>query len=67
MKQKNIDILGNKWTYECLGCSISNKSVTPPGGIIYDGRYFILAADTEVPIPGFLIITCKNMLNQYLS
>ena len=36
-----------------------------PGGIIYDGESIILAADPEIPIPGFLIITCKRHIQSF--
>lgn len=55
-----IDILGNKWTYECMGCAIVNGSLTPPGNIIYNSERFILAADPEVPVPGFLVVNSKR-------
>ena len=36
-----------------------------PGGIIYDGESIILAADPEIPIPGFLIITSKRHIQSF--
>jgi len=58
-----IDFLGNKWNYECMGCAISNKEIDIPGGIIYEGKYTLLGADPEIPIPGFLILTIKRHVN----
>ncbi len=58
-----IDFLGNKWNYECMGCAISNKEIVIPGGIIYEGKYTLLSADPEIPIPGFLILTIKRHVN----
>ena len=60
-----IDFLGNKWNYECMGCAISNKQITIPGGIIYEGKYTLLGADPEIPIPGFLILTIKRHVNSF--
>ncbi len=60
-----VDILGNEWNYECMGCAICNKEIIPPGDIIYDGKYCILAGDPEVPIPGFLIINCKKHIRSF--
>lgn len=57
------DIFGNVWNYDCMGCAINRGDLIPPGGIIYDGKYVILTADTEVPIPGFLIINIKRHAN----
>ena len=60
-----IDFLGNKWNYDCMGCSISKKEITIPGGIIFEGKYTILGADPEVPIPGFLIVNVKRHVNSF--
>ena len=60
-----IDFLGNKWNYECMGCAISNKQITIPGGIIYEGKYTFLGADPEIPIPGFLIVNVKRHINSF--
>ena len=60
-----IDFLGNKWNYNCMGCAISNKKIEIPGGIIYEGKYSILGADPEIPIPGFLIVTMKRHVNSF--
>lgn len=59
------DFLGNKWNYECMSCSICNREIIPPGDIIYEGNYCILASDPEVPIPGFLIINSKKHVNSF--
>ena len=58
--KETIDILGNKWTYECMGCDIVNGSIIPPGNIIYNGNSFVLAADPKVPVPGFLVVNSKR-------
>ena len=60
-----IDILGNEWHYDCMGCSIFRGDITPPGGIIYEGKYTILAADPEVAIPGFLIVNIKRHVRSF--
>ena len=49
----------------CIGCNIVNGKVKIPGGIIHEGRFVILAADPEIPIPGFLIITAKRHIQSY--
>ena len=59
------DILGNEIKSECVGCAIVRGEVNLPGGIIYDGESIILAADPEIPIPGFLIITCKRHIQSF--
>ena len=59
------DILGNEIKSECIGCAIVHGEVNLPGGIIYDGESIILAADPEIPIPGFLIITCKRHIQSF--
>ena len=60
-----IDFLGNKWSYECMGCAIANKTIDIPGGIIFEGNHTILGADPEIPIPGFLIISLKKHVNSF--
>ncbi len=59
------DILGNEIKSECVGCAIVRGEVNLPGGIIYDGESIILAADPEIPIPGFLIITSKRHIQSF--
>ena len=59
------DIMGNEIKSECIGCAIVRGEVNLPGGIIYDGKSIILAADPEIPIPGFLIITSKRHIQSF--
>ena len=61
----SIDFLGNKWSYECMGCAVAKKEIELPGGIIYEGKHTILGADPEIPIPGFLIISMKRHVNSF--
>lgn len=60
-----IDFLGNEWKYTCMGCAISKGKIQIPGGIIYEGKYTILGADPEIPIPGFLIVNSKRHINSF--
>lgn len=60
-----IDFLGNRWEYDCMGCAISRGDIKIPGGKIYEGKYTILGADPEVPIPGFLIVNVKKHTNSF--
>jgi diadenosine tetraphosphate (Ap4A) HIT family hydrolase len=60
-----IDFLGNEWKYDCMGCAISKGEIKIPGGIIYEGKYTILGADPEIPIPGFLIVNVKKHVNSF--
>lgn len=54
------DFMNNEWTCNCIGCSIGNGEIVPPGGIITDTKNFVLHQDPEVPIKGFLIIATKR-------
>ena len=45
--------------------AIAKGELTPPGGTIYESRNIVLAADPEVPIPGFLIITGRRHVNSF--
>ena len=60
-----VDILGNTWNYDCMGCSITGGNIIPPGGLVYDGTHCLLAADPEIPIPGFLIINTKRHIKSF--
>ena len=59
------DILGNEINTDCIGCAIAKGEMELPGGILYDGKSIILAADPEIPIPGFLIITSKRHIQSF--
>ena len=59
------DILGKEHCYSCLGCAIGSGEMELPGGVIYDGKGIILAADPEIPIPGFLVITSKRHIQSF--
>ena len=61
------DILGNEIKSECVGCAIARGEIKLPGGVIYDGKSIILAADPEIPIPGFLIITSKRHIQSFVE
>lgn len=63
--RSSIDFLGNKWEYDCMGCAITNKEISIPGGIIFEGKYTILGANPEIPIPGFMIINSKRHINSF--
>lgn len=54
------DFMNNEWTCNCIGCSIGNGEIVPPGAIITDTKNFVLHQDPEVPIKGFLIIATKR-------
>ena len=60
-----VDFLGNEWKFDCMGCAISKGEIKIPGGIIYEGKYTILGADPEIPIPGFLIVNIKRHVNSF--
>ena len=61
--RSSIDFLGNKLEYDCMGCAITNKEISIPGGIIFEGKYSILGADPEIPIPGFMVLNSKRHIN----
>lgn len=60
-----VDFLGNEWKYNCMGCAIAKGEIEIPGGIIYNGKYVLLGADPEIPIPGFLIVNVKRHINSF--
>ncbi len=68
MENRSItDFLGNVLEYKnnCMGCAIINGEIPTPGGFIYEGKYTVLVADPEVPIPGFLVINTKRHVNSF--
>ena len=46
--------------FDCIGCAITSRELTPPGGIIKETPNFILHQDPEIPIKNFLIINTKR-------
>ena len=65
MEIKWTDFLGKTWRFNDMGIAIINKKLTPPGGILYDGKYLVINQDPAVPIPGFIVITLKRHINSY--
>lgn len=61
------DIMNNEWTCNCIGCSIGNGSISPPGGLIAETKNFVVHQDPEVPIKGFLIIATKKHIKSIVQ
>ncbi len=57
-----IDILRHKLVYECMGCETAQHKLIPPGGYVYEDDFINVAADFEVPIPGFMILKRRDFL-----
>ncbi len=53
---KTRDFLGQEWTVECMGCAVTDGSMSVPGGIIQKTNYFVVHQDPLIPLPGFLVI-----------
>ena len=53
---KTKDSQGNEWDIDCMGCAISNRSMSVPGGFIHRTQYFCVHQDPLIPLPGFLVI-----------
>lgn len=63
-----INLVGEKVEVkECLGCEIVKGKLDAFGGILYNGEYFTLTQDFELPINGFLIITSKRHIAKYIE
>ena len=54
------DFLGNEMVFDCMGCDITSGKLAVPGGVIFKGDIAVLAADPEVPIPGFLVVNVSR-------
>ncbi|MDE5538976.1 MAG: HIT family hydrolase [Bacilli bacterium] len=61
------DFLGNKWTFDCIGCAIANHEINVPGGLIYESDNFVINHDPEIPIKGFLIINPKRHIRSLIE
>lgn len=54
-----IDIYGKKHKVGCLGCDL-RKGRIPSAGVVLETKYFEVEQDTEIPIPGFMIIVSRR-------
>jgi diadenosine tetraphosphate (Ap4A) HIT family hydrolase len=57
---KTRDFLGHEWDVDCMGCAISEQSMTVPGGFILRTQYFCVHQDLLIPLPGFLVIASRR-------
>jgi len=64
---EETDILGNHFTFNCIGCSITANEIKVPGGFIIKGKNFNLYQDPAIPIEGFLIISCNRHINSMIE
>ncbi|MFA5532076.1 MAG: hypothetical protein WDA13_00565 [Candidatus Shapirobacteria bacterium] len=64
---KIISIDNHTISTDCIGCSLARKEFDPYGGIIFESKYFIVAPDIEIPIPGFIIISSKRHISSILD
>jgi diadenosine tetraphosphate (Ap4A) HIT family hydrolase len=55
-----VDIHNNKIKVVCAGCAINSGEYVPPCGLIYKSDHFAVNQDFEIPISGFMIISCKR-------
>ena len=63
-----VNLVGKKVEVkECLGCEIVKGKLDAFGGILYNGEYFTLTQDFELPVNGFLIITSKRHIVKYIE
>jgi diadenosine tetraphosphate (Ap4A) HIT family hydrolase len=53
---KTKDFLGNEWDIACMGCAISDNSMSVPGDFIQTTKYFCVHQDPLIPLSGFLVI-----------
>lgn len=62
------DLANNKiMVKNCLGCEVINGDIEVFGGILYNGQYFTVTQDIELPINGFLIITSKRHIEKFVD
>lgn len=53
---KTRDFLGNEWEIDCMGCAVSEGSMSVPGGLILRTQWFCVHQDPLIPLSGFLVI-----------
>jgi diadenosine tetraphosphate (Ap4A) HIT family hydrolase len=53
---KTTDFLGREWDINCMGCAISDGSMSVPAGFIRRTQHFCVHQDPLIPLPGFLVI-----------
>ncbi len=51
---------GEERDVDCIGCALQRGEIETSSGIIYDGKYFEVRQDYELPIAGFFIIASKR-------
>lgn len=65
---KLIDMTGKEVEIrDCLGCEIANGTTDIFGGLLYQGKYFTVAQDFELPINGFIIIFSKRHVEKFID
>ena len=58
------DFTNKKWEIDCIGCSIANRKMLCPGGMIYENESCYIHQDPAVPIEGFLIVGTKRHIQR---
>jgi diadenosine tetraphosphate (Ap4A) HIT family hydrolase len=53
---KTTDFLGQEWDINCMGCAVSDGSMSVPAGFILKTQHFCVHQDPLIPLPGFLVI-----------
>jgi diadenosine tetraphosphate (Ap4A) HIT family hydrolase len=56
-----IDIYGKKHKVGCLSCDLRKGKIIG-AGVVLSTKYFEVEQDTEVPIPGFMILSSNRHL-----
>jgi len=51
---------GKKKDINCIGCALQNGQIEVIGGKVFDGKYFDITQDYEIPIPGFMVLSSKR-------
>ncbi|MCK5149493.1 hypothetical protein KAJ87_01035 [Candidatus Pacearchaeota archaeon] len=51
---------GEEKDIECIGCALQKGIIKFSTGLIYEGKYFEVRQDYELPIEGFFIISSKR-------
>ena len=58
VKIKSIDDVEKD--INCIGCALQRDKIKSVEGIIYEGKYFEIRQDYEIPIKGFFVISSNK-------
>lgn len=62
--EKVTDFIGREIFYDCLVCSLRDKELISPGGLIYEDKNIIIFPHPQVKLKGFIVVAPKRHVSQ---